>query len=456
MSGWSGWLAGSIQGVLRLGVALVVAAVVIPPASAGVAVATLLYAPVPGGELPEERPLLSAVPSVALDVNGDEIAVFRGFDRTVEVSPGEVPDLVKNAVIAIEDQRFWTHRGVDFEGISRAARTNLELGEVVQGGSTITQQYIKNVYLSREQTFERKVEEALLAVELEKRLTKEEILHGYLTSSYFGEGAYGIGAAAEVYFGTDVGSLDISEAATLAGVLQAPTRLSPRNDLDAAEQRRRLVLEAMFEQGYLSEADLEREVARHLWLPEQGERPSTAVTVLAARPAKGASDHPLLRRLGRGRPAGAPGARPALSGRAHHRDHDRPRPPGRGRGGGGRPAGRHRVSGGDVAGVARPRHRACGGDGRGARPRRQSGEPGHRRLHWFPAGSSFKPIVLAAAFELGLGPDTVYSAPASWTVPGCSGSQCTPLQLRPRQPGVDHPPGGHAGLGQHRVRQTGA
>ncbi|MCL4154354.1 UNVERIFIED_CONTAM: hypothetical protein GTU68_003304, partial [Idotea baltica] len=116
---------------------------------------------------------------------------------------------------------------------------------IAQGGSTITQQFVKNVYLSGEQTIERKVEEALLATEVEKRMTKDEILFGYLTSSYYGSGAYGIGAAAEIYFDKPVAELDISEAATLAGVVQAPSRLSPYVDRDAAEVRRRLVLQAM-------------------------------------------------------------------------------------------------------------------------------------------------------------------------------------------------------------------
>ncbi|MCP3991132.1 MAG: penicillin-binding protein 1A [Actinomycetia bacterium] len=425
MGEWPSRLAGLISGLLRLGVATVLVAVIAPPVAAGVAVATLMYGPVPGGELPEERPQMSAFPSVVLDAKGHEIAVFRGFDRTVDVSRAEIPDLVNNAIIAIEDQRFWSHPGVDLEGISRAARTNLELGEVAQGGSTITQQYIKNVYLSREQTLERKVEEALLAVELEKRMTKEEILFGYLTTSYFGEGAYGIGAAAEVYFSKGVSELDISEAATLAGLVQAPTRLSPRHDLEAAEQRRRTVLEAMFEQGYLSAADHEREMARHLWLPERDERPSTSVTVLAPRPPKGATAYPyfvdwveadLLERLGPDRlykggltiettidPRRQAEAEEAVAARLTNTSY---------------PVEMSLVSlepdtGHVVAMVG-------GRDYHASQVNLAIGG-----TTGFQPGSSFKPIVMAAAFELGLGPDTVYRAPASWTVPSCSGSQCT-------------------------------
>jgi penicillin-binding protein 1A len=425
MAEWSSRVAAAITGVLRLGAAVVVSALVIPPVAAGVIVVTFLYGPVPSGELPDERPQVSAVPSVVLDANGDQIAVFRGFDRTVDIAPGDIPDLVKNAVIAIEDQRFWSHDGVDLEGISRAARTNLELGEVVQGGSTITQQYVKNIYLSQDRTFERKIEEALLAVELEKRLTKEEILFGYLTSSYFGEGAYGIGAAAEVYFAKPVSELDISEAATLAGLLQAPSRLSPRNDLSASEARRRLVLDAMFDQGYVDEADHEREMARHLWLPEQGPRPTTEVTVLAERPVNGALDHPhfvdwveadLLERLGPDllyqggltiettiAPDRQAAAEEAVAERLEGTEY---------------PVEMSLVSLEPATG-----HVVAMVGGRDYEASQVNLATGGTT--GFQPGSSFKPIVLAAAFELGLSPDTVYSAPASWTVPGCSGSQCT-------------------------------
>ena len=100
-------LARLVSGVARLGVAMIIVAIVAPPTAAGVAVATLMYGPVPGGELPEERPQVSAFPSTVFDASGQEIAVFRGFDRTVEITPEEIPDMVDNAVVAIEDQRFW-------------------------------------------------------------------------------------------------------------------------------------------------------------------------------------------------------------------------------------------------------------------------------------------------------------------------------------------------------------
>ncbi len=418
-------LAIRISTLLRLVIAVVVGLVVVPPAMVAVGAATLIYAPLPAGELPEERERISAIPSVVYDANGREIAVFRGFDRTVDVLPSEVPEIVHQAVVAIEDQRFWEHAGVDVEGVGRAARTNLELGQVAQGGSTITQQYVKNAYLSREQTLERKVEEALLAIELEKRMTKEEILFGYLTTSYFGEGAYGIGAAAQVYFGKKVADLDISEAATLAGMVQAPTRLSPRNDLEATERRRRLVLQSMADQEYIDQADLERETARPLWFAESGDRPDGAVTVLVPRPPKGATDQPffvdwvereLVDRFGpdlvyQGGLIIETTIDPEIQAMAEQAVADRLKntefpvemslvsiDPSTG----------HVVAmvGGRDYDFSQVNLATGGSTG-------------------FQPGSSFKPIVLAAAFNMGTGPETTYPAPGQWKVPDCYGDGCT-------------------------------
>lgn len=423
MSDTTGGFVSTLQGVLRLVVAAALSAIVVPPVAAAVSVATIFKAPLPG-DLPEQRPNIVALPSRVVDRNGTEIGQFRGFDRTVEVTPAQIPAVLEQAVVAIEDRRFWEHDGVDFEGIARAARVNLELGQVAQGGSTITQQYIKNVYLSGERTFERKFREALLATELETRLSKEQILFSYLETVYFGSGAYGVGAAAEVYFAKPVSELDASEAATLAGVIQAPTQLSPRVDLDAAEERRKVVLQAMLDEEYLTLAEYERHADRQLWAVDSGDRPSGPVTVLATAPLKGASDHPffvdwieslLLERIGpdllyRGGltiettidPELQEAAEASVAARLENTEY---------------PVEMSLVSidprSGEVMAMVGGRDHASSQVNLAI-----GGSTG------FQPGSSFKPIVLAEAFRQGIGPETVYPAPATWTVPGCVGTQC--------------------------------
>ncbi|MEZ5342670.1 MAG: transglycosylase domain-containing protein [Acidimicrobiales bacterium] len=407
----------------RLVLALVVSLVVVPPVAVAVGVTTLMKAPLPG-ELPEQQDAFVAEPSIVLDAAGNEIGLFRGFERTVEIQASDVPDVMKSTIVAIEDARFWEHSGVDFEGIARAARTNLEVGGIAQGGSTITQQYVKNAFLSGEQTLERKAREAQFAVELEQRLTKEEILFGYLETSYYGSGAYGIGAAAELYFGKDVSDLDIGEAATLAGVVQAPSRLSPREDIEAADARRRLVLQAMLDQGYISVDEFERNVDRTLWLATDGSRPSETVTVVVPLAPKGASQFPyfvdwveadLLERLGpdvlyRGGLTIETTINPWLQALAEQSVAEQ-------LGSTEYPVEMSLVSidpqNGHVVAMVGGRDYAASQVNLAT-----GGTTG------FQPGSSFKPIVLAEAFSKGIGPDTVYPAPATWAVPGCSGSQC--------------------------------
>ncbi len=403
--------------------ALVIVVLVAPPVTAAVAVGTLLEAPLPVGDLPEKKPQIRALPSTVFDSEGQEIGVFRGFDQSLEIAPEDIPDIVKNAFIAIEDRRFWEHNGVDLEGIGRAARANLEAGGVAQGGSTITQQYIKNAYLSDERTLERKVEEALLAVELEKQLSKEEILFGYLTTSYYGSGAYGIGAAAEIYFGKSVSELDASEAAVLAGLVKAPTSLDPTKNLEASEARRRLVIEAMSDQGYLTEAQRQKFLAKELWYLADGTA-SPEATIIVERKAKGSSQSPffvdwiesvLLEELGddlvyRGGltiettldTTLQTSAETAVAARLENTDY---------------PVEMSLVSVEPETGFVKA---MVGGR-----------DYSHSQLNLatggstgFQPGSSFKPIVLAAAFSMGMNPDTLYPAPARWAAPGCTGDNC--------------------------------
>lgn len=413
--------ASLIENSLRVVMAFVLAAVVVPPVAAVVGVATLMKAPLPG-DLPEERPPLTAVPSVVLDANGDEIGVFRGFDVSIETTEDQIPQVMKDAVVAIEDRRFWEHDGVDLEGIARAARINLELGEVEQGGSTITQQYIKNVYLDGERTIERKAREALLATELENRITKEEILFRYLQTVYFGAGAYGVGAASQNYFGKPVEDLDISEAATLAGLIQAPTRLSPRTDPEAAEARRRLVLQSMLDEEYITEVEYETHAARIIRQYNEAGLIASPKTVIAKRPAKGGSEFPffvdwieseMLETFGedllyRGGLTIETTIKPSLQREAEAAVAER--------------LGETEYPIEMAATTIDPStgHVLAMVGGRDYKFSQVNlalgGSTG------FQPGSSFKPIVLATAFSQGIGPDAVYRAPAQWRAPGCGGS----------------------------------
>ncbi len=165
----------------------------------------------------------------------------------------EIPEVVKQAAVAIEDRRFYDHFGIDLRGLVRAAFTNLFAGRIRQGGSTITQQLAKVMFLSPERTFKRKIQELMLALWLEHHLTKDEILVRYLNSVYFGAGAYGIDGAARRYFNKSAGALSLNEAAMLAGLIRSPSYLAPTRNPDAAAERAELVLKAMEEVGFIDE-----------------------------------------------------------------------------------------------------------------------------------------------------------------------------------------------------------
>src|SRR5205085_2972013 len=184
--------------------------------------------------------------------NGNEIAVFREFDQNIPVKPSDIPKVLKDAVIASEDRNFYHHSGVDLRGSLRALVADLRGGKVVQGGSTITQQYVKNVYTGNQRTLARKVREAILANQVDRKLSKDEILFRYLNTIYLGEGAYGVGAASETYFRKSVKDLTLSEAALIAGVIPAPSVYQPRGNPDGANQRRLDVLKKMLDQGYIT------------------------------------------------------------------------------------------------------------------------------------------------------------------------------------------------------------
>jgi len=190
-----------------------------------------------------------------LDRYGNEIGV-RGIKHNDSVPLDEIPDDLVKATLATEDRRFYQHFGIDFTGTFRALVTNAQAGGVVQGGSTITQQLAKNLFLSNERTIERKINEAFLALWLEAHLSKNEILKLYLDRAYLGGGAFGVNAAAEYYFGKSVRDVTLSESAMLAGMFKAPTKFSPLVNLPAARARANVVLDNLVDNGFMTEGQV--------------------------------------------------------------------------------------------------------------------------------------------------------------------------------------------------------
>lgn len=186
------------------------------------------------------------------DSAGNEIAIIHATENRVPVKIEQIPVNLQNAFVAIEDNRFYEHKGVDFRGLARAAYTNIVAQEIAEGGSTITQQLAKNAYLTQDRTYKRKIQEIFLALQLEKQYTKQEILELYLNQIYFGQGAYGVQAAAKTYFGKNVEDLNLSECAMLAGIPKSPNYYSPFNNLNAAILRRDTVLDQMAIHGYIN------------------------------------------------------------------------------------------------------------------------------------------------------------------------------------------------------------
>jgi penicillin-binding protein 1A len=179
--------------------------------------------------------------------------LLKDEDRT-QVKLADIPPSVINAVLAMEDRDFFEHDGVNPMGIARAAFQNIKGGGVSQGGSTITQQYVKNAFkLSTERAFSRKIKEAVLSIKLEQQKSKEEILEGYLNTIYFGRGAYGVAAAARAYFDMDLAQVTESEAALLAGLIRAPASAEPTKHPEEATRRRHTALVAMRDEGYLTD-----------------------------------------------------------------------------------------------------------------------------------------------------------------------------------------------------------
>jgi penicillin-binding protein 1A len=202
-------------------------------------------------------------PTVILARDGTKLArLYNKFDVYVPIT--DIPRVMREAVIATEDERFYSHHGIDLRGILRAALANYEHEEITQGASTITQQLARRLFLNDQRTMRRKIQEALLAIEIERDYSKDEILERYLNLVYFGAGAYGVEAAAHAYFSTDVGKLDLAQASLLAGLIAAPSLYSPYNDLAEAKVRQRHVLDRMVANGYITQAQADKAAAEKL------------------------------------------------------------------------------------------------------------------------------------------------------------------------------------------------
>ncbi len=223
-------------------------------ASGGVAAVVLNIA------LPPEVALLQTSFVCGADVTeacgpDNAIATFSAEEDRINVRLSEVPAVLQQAVLATEDRGFYDHGGIDPVGISRALYNDLRGRGVQQGGSTITQQYVKNVYLTSERSLVRKMKEAVLSVKLERELDKDEILERYLNTIYFGRGAYGVGAATRAYFGKDVRDTGLLEASYLAGLIRSPSDADALENPEEATRRRDTVLTAMVQEGYINATD---------------------------------------------------------------------------------------------------------------------------------------------------------------------------------------------------------
>lgn len=228
------------------GLAIFAAAVLAAVVLAGIAGCTALSASLPDLSTTKARGRDQS--TVILDRDGRLLARLYAEQNRSDKPLQKMPATLRQAVVATEDQRYYEHTGVDPTGIARALMVDVFMGKKSQGGSTITQQYVKNAFGTPQKTLRRKVEEALLANKIEKSYSKDQILELYLNTIYFGHGAYGVEAASQVYFGKGVENLDLAESATLAGVIKAPGHYSPYLDLVAAKQRRDTVLGQMLKQ----------------------------------------------------------------------------------------------------------------------------------------------------------------------------------------------------------------
>ena len=269
-----------VRTFVRWFVVTVLAAVGVPAIAVTTIVGSLIFLPLPA-TLPNPKPGLVSRPSIVYDAAGNQIAQFQEFDQSVPIQPGDVPQILKNALVASEDRSFYHEGGVDPKGTLRAMVRDFQGQGYLQGGSTITQQYVALAYTGKKRNLSRKLKEAVLASQLARKVPKDEILFKYLDSVYLGDGAYGVGAAAQTYFRKRVNDLTIGEAALLVGLIPAPSRYEPRGNQVLAEQRREVVLAKMLDQRYITPQQFEywriAQVYEHTAPPLPAGAPQTLV-----------------------------------------------------------------------------------------------------------------------------------------------------------------------------------
>ena len=274
---WTLWT--FIRRLVKTVMVMIVGVTVVPTAMVSLGLVIVLFAPVPV-TIPTKKVKPQIQPSQVYDANGSLITVFRKVDSNIALTSKDIPKVLRQAVVAAEDRRFYTHNGVDAVGLLRALRRDSQAGEAQQGGSTITQQLVKGVYYPDEtnpssdrteirKSFDRvwrKLRIAVIANRLDRKIGKEAILVEYLSNIFLGNGAYGAGAAAQIYFRKNVRDVTISEAATLAGIIPAPSKYEPRGNTSNAEFKRKATLAQMRREHFITEDQYQTSVAQELWV----------------------------------------------------------------------------------------------------------------------------------------------------------------------------------------------
>src|SRR5262245_55038266 len=229
-------------------------------------------------DLPQVSSLEDFEPNIITKVYAADGSVLGEFaiEKRVVVSFKDIPPVLRNAVVAVEDADFWKHLGVNVWRISGAAFANFRSGKKGQGGSTLTMQLSRLLFLTPEKTYERKIKEMILAFQIEKNFTKEEIFTLYCNQVYFGHGNYGVEAASQFFFAKGIKDLSLAEAALLAGLPQNPSRLSPGENAERAMQRRNHVLQRMLEEKYITSAEATEAMAEPIQIHLRKDPPSIA------------------------------------------------------------------------------------------------------------------------------------------------------------------------------------